>query len=710
MKHAKITLVLFVFLFVFGSMNIANNNAMYVNEDTKNIELNNTMALSYENHGIITIVNDTDFETQAANELWPGDGSSGSPFIISGYNITNNTEVSIAISDVSYYFEITDCLITSTSHENVAGVTLDNVTHAHLENCIISYKNTGLEIDDSDGITVVNCTMDNNADGVTIEWSNYTSFTNCYFTNTTTGSGFYQDYSHWTSITDSHINYNGDYGVENYWSDYFVFTGNEVTGNDYAGLIIENSHYGEYQYNAVFENGEEGFILLGSDHVTLSDNTVYGNDRYGVDFVQSEYMKISQNTIYNCTLDGILIDTGDHSIIELNTVFDNGWTNFEVGGVASGIRLELLNNCSVVENEAYNNSAHGIEINTAEDSTIENNTVWGNLGAEGECGLSLVNLVFCNITSNIVYNNTDNGIFMLYSDDCIVTYNIVYENSVYGLALDRCNRTRIYYNDFGWNPTNAYSSVDSTDINYWDNGVVGNWWSNYTGSGSYNISGPSGEQDMHPSKSLVLGTASDAQYELGSAGNALLITAQALNPWYYEVLADSQVIGTYEWSGGMITPSIDGLDVGVYNLTVRAFHISGHFLTCSSTVTVVDTTPPGWVVVPTNQTIAYNEAFSYQLEVTDFSDIDEWIVNDTVHFSIVDGLLTNSTSLEVGYYRLNITVVDIYGNARTALITVFVTDIEAPPADLTGLMLAIGGGVAVLAVIVVVIIIKKKQT
>jgi hypothetical protein len=52
--------------------------------------------------------------------------------------------------------------------------------------------------------------------------------------------------------------------------------------------------------------------------------------------------------------------------------------------------------------------------------------------------------------------------------------------------------------------------------------------------------------------------------------------------------------------------------------------------------------------------------------------------------------------------------VDVYGNARTAMITVLVTDIEAPPADLTGLILAIGGTVAVLGIIVVIIIIKKK--
>jgi len=708
MKHAKVVLLLFTFLFIFGSMNITGNNVMAVHEDTRNVEQNENVILSYENHGVISINNDTDLIAQAADEMWEGDGSSDTPYLIQGYNINNDTHLSIEITDVSLYFEIRDCLISSAPAISAGGVEISNVTHGSIENCLIANKNTGLGISDSVGFSVVNCTMNNNAAAATVENSNHTTFSDCYFTNTTTGSGFVQEQSHWTSITDSFVNDNGDYGVESYWSNYFTFTGNEVTGNGYAGLLLENSHYGEYQHNSVFANEDEGFVVIDCHHVMLTENNIYSNDRYGLWLVGPEYGNFTHNTIYDNRLEGIRYETGGHSFIESNIVYDNGWINFEMGGVASGIQLADTINNSIIDNHVYNNSAHGIYLDNTDNSSVQGNTVWGNLGAEGECGINVVNANFCNITENLVYNNTDNGIFMLYSDDCIVTHNIVYENSVYGIELDRCNRTLIYYNDFGWNPTNAYSSVDSTDINYWDDGAVGNWWSNYTGTGSYIISGPSGEQDMHPSKSLELGTASDAQYELGSAGSALLITAQALNPWYYEVLVDSQVIETHEWSGGMITPSIDGLDVGVYNFTLRAFHISGHFLTCSSTITVVDTTPPGWVVVPTNQTIPHNEALNYQLEATDLSDIDEWIVNDTVHFSIVDGLLTNSTSLEVGYYHLNITVVDVYGNARTAMITVLVTDIEAPPADLTGLILAIGGTVAVLGIIVVIIIIKKK--
>ncbi|TFH06261.1 MAG: hypothetical protein E4H14_11190, partial [Candidatus Thorarchaeota archaeon] len=623
----------------------------------------------------------------------------------------NDTHVSIHIEDVSVYFEIRNCLFISTPPtKNVGGVEIYNVPHGHIEDCEIVYKNAGLQIRDSIGLSVVNCTMNYNAAAATVEWSNYTSFSGCYFTNTTTGSGFYQDNSHWTSITDSYLIANIDYGAESFDSDFFTFNGNDVRGNGIAGLYVITSDSGRFESNTVYENGDEGFQLIDSNQITIMDNTICDNGRYGLVLVGPEYVYVSYNIIYNNTLDGINYDTGGNSVLEANTIYNNGWEILGMGGSASGISLSLTENISVIVNEVYNNTRHGIILEEAVNCTIYGNTVWGNYGIIAECGIFAINSNYCNITSNLVYNNTDNGIFLQYSDDCIVTHNIVYDNSVYGLALDQCNRTLIYYNDFGWNPTNAYSSVDSTDINYWDNGAIGNWWSDFDGTIPYNVSGPSNEQDMHPSNSLVLGTVSDLENELGSTGNTLFLSAQALNPGHYEVVEDTTLIGTTEWNGDNIYADIDGLDVGTYTITVRAFHISGHYLTQSATVTVVDTTAPEWVITPTNQTVHYGDALIYEIQVTDFSNIEEWIISDMVNFSIVDGLLTNNTTLELGYYRLNITVVDAYGNARSAVITIHVITIDAPTVDMTGFLLIVGGaGAALLTIVVVVIIMKKKS-
>ncbi|TFH03730.1 MAG: right-handed parallel beta-helix repeat-containing protein, partial [Candidatus Thorarchaeota archaeon] len=451
MKHAKAILVIFTFLFVFGTMKIAGNNAMVVHEGVRNVELNESVILSYESHGVISIINDTDFEIQAANEMWAGDGSSDTPFIIEGYNITNDASLSIEIKDVSLYFEIRDCLITSATHLNVGGVDLVNVTHGLLENCIISYKNTGLDIDFCDNLQVINCIMDNNAGAATVDASNHTTFTGCYFTNTTTGSGFYQDSSLWTTVSNCKIMHNGDYGVEIYGSDYATFTDSEASYNRYQGFYGENSDYGVYERNIVKANGDEGIYQFNSEYLTVAENTIYDNNRYGIYISSVNHVNVSYNTIYNNTFDGINLDDGSFGLIESNDVFNNGWTNFGSGSTASGIIVEYFDECIVSDNQVHNNSQHGIELSTVSSSSVEDNDVWGNYGVEGECGIYLYDLDFCNITSNTVYNNTDNGIYLDYTRDCIISHNIVYDNTNDGLVLDDSNRTLIYYNDFGWN-------------------------------------------------------------------------------------------------------------------------------------------------------------------------------------------------------------------------------------------------------------------
>jgi parallel beta-helix repeat protein len=536
------------------------------------------MLPAYTSHDVIYIVNDTDFRWQAGNESWLGDGSANQPYIIQGYNITNDTTTCIQIRDVSVYFEIRDCLITSTSQQVIDGIALNNVSHCHLEDCIISLKQVGFYATHSNGVSAINCKIDNTTHGAFINNSNHTSFVRCYFTNSTTASGLSLQDSHWAYVSDCHFKDNQIFGFSSSFSEHLNFTGN-IAANNTEGVGGYSSHYGTYQSN------------------TVSDNS----------------------------LDGIYVDASE----------------------------------------------------------------------------------FCTVKNNIVHDNTERGINIHESNNTVVSHNIVYDNYHYGLFLWDSNRTLVYYNDIGWNPVNAHEQMILPCINYWDNGVVGNWWSDYSGTGPYTISGATSPQDLYPSNSISFLFADDVQYELGSVGNNLVLIAQALNPWYYEVCTDTEVIGTEGWNGGIIYANIDGLDVGVYNVTSRVFHISGHMASQSAIVTVVDTIAPEWVTSPTDQTLAYNESLSYEIQVTDFSGIDEWIVNDTQHFSIVDGVITNSTALEIGNYGLNITVVDIYGNARSAIITIRVLPISEPTDDLIVLFLIIGGAVVVIAVLVIMM--KRKS-
>ncbi|UCE10330.1 MAG: hypothetical protein JSW61_15390 [Candidatus Thorarchaeota archaeon] len=124
--------------------------------------------------------------------------------------------------------------------------------------------------------------------------------------------------------------------------------------------------------------------------------------------------------------------------------------------------------------------------------------------------------------------------------------------------------------------------------------------------------------------------------------------------------------------------------------------------------THIDKVAPEWDQEPTNQAIDQGQAFSYNLNASDFNGIDKWAVNDTVHFEIdSNGDITNAIELSPSVYWLEVSVNDTMGNERTAVFSVTVSGSTPPPLPDLSLLAVIGGGV--LAVIVVVVIIRRKS-
>jgi parallel beta-helix repeat protein len=99
-------------------------------------------------------------------------------------------------------------------------------------------------------------------------------------------------------------------------------------------------------------------------------------------------------------------------------------------------------------------------------------------------GMNLTNngqgllLAFTN-ESEITGNNASNNYygFYLYSTfNCTFSGNDVTASDEFGIELDFSSNNTIYHNDFINNTSQVYSS-DSTNV--WDNGSVGNYWSDY---------------------------------------------------------------------------------------------------------------------------------------------------------------------------------------------------------------------------------------
>ena len=95
------------------------------------------------------------FHSLAQNDSWPGDGSLGSPYIITELNITNSTGSSafplVEIRNTDLHFNLSFCIFEGGSY----GLFLSNVTNALIQNNTI--RNSLGVFGESDGIVINSC-------------------------------------------------------------------------------------------------------------------------------------------------------------------------------------------------------------------------------------------------------------------------------------------------------------------------------------------------------------------------------------------------------------------------------------------------------------------------------------------------------------------------------------------------------------------------
>jgi len=80
------------------------------------------------------------------------------------------------------------------------------------------------------------------------------------------------------------------------------------------------------------------------------------------------------------------------------------------------------------------------------------------------------------LSGNNVTANGNDGIVLGSSSNCTLSGNNVTANSEYGIVLSNSSDNSIFYNNFVNNTIQA-DTIDSA--NAWDNGSVGNYWSDY---------------------------------------------------------------------------------------------------------------------------------------------------------------------------------------------------------------------------------------
>ncbi|MFX0098672.1 MAG: PKD domain-containing protein [Candidatus Hodarchaeota archaeon] len=290
---------------------------------------------------------------------------------------------------------------------------------------------------------------------------------NCTINGNSVGIRFYNVNS--TVITDANVSSNNKYNI-------LMEYGQDIT-------IINNALC--FSYISV-----KGLYM--SD-VLVEGNVVSWNQEISISIGASEYIRVECNDLsYNSNTESLAtiscsIGSVNHSIIYNNTMIGNYY----------GPYTSSLFNVSILENHVID-ATRGIWITGSSTNVlVDNNTIY-NASEEGvRTGGGGQN---CTFTRNLVESCGGDGMWILNAEGWTINQNTFVNNTQSGIELYNAINNLIYGNVFSGNAEGIYigtsssgnwvylnSFLNNTDYqiramvygNFYDNGNVGNYWSDY---------------------------------------------------------------------------------------------------------------------------------------------------------------------------------------------------------------------------------------
>jgi parallel beta-helix repeat protein len=237
--------------------------------------------------------------------------------------------------------------------------------------------------------------------------------------------------------------------------------------NGTRGTVVEgckltyNAPYGIYLNNStecllldcVFEHlnaeiGDSKGIYLYNSRQNLIHNCtcelIYGD---GIGLYEGSDDNVIMECVLQWNIDGIDIQSSDGNTIE------NCVTESNLNGILIGD-----SDGTMVINSSCNKNSYGILLQLADDSVI---------------------------SFNICERNDYAGIYLSSSNSNLLTSNLLENNTLgltHGMFLDdNCSLNTIHHNGFLNNNMGNVQAIDNGQGNTWDNGEIGNYWSDWQG-------------------------------------------------------------------------------------------------------------------------------------------------------------------------------------------------------------------------------------
>jgi parallel beta-helix repeat protein len=221
--------------------------------------------------------------------------------------------------------------------------------------------------------------------------------------------------------------------------------------NIFGSLVVERD-------NAVIDGG--GFTIRGY-------GADYRGEREFAGFLEEGNLTIPWYTYKDVNTSYV----GIYSCAERLTVM-----NLKITEFWCGIELERASDNRIVGNEVINNN-QGIWIRYSSCNTISNNTISNN-----SQGLTLVSS-YNTVENNTITNNTEYGIKLSGAFNTLSKNTLM--NNSQGVWVQSSHNS--FQNNAFLNNSEQVHLGRNSIFNSWDNGEIGNYWSDYNGQGYYTI-------------------------------------------------------------------------------------------------------------------------------------------------------------------------------------------------------------------------------